>query len=94
MIRVSLRAKQQLKRCLLDKVARSGVSLRLEVGRVGVFGLVPDSARPDDQVVQYEGETVLLVDRELAERLDGWGIDYRGRDGESSLTVNRPREAA
>ncbi len=90
MITVTARAKERLKRSLSTLVAAPGTSLRLEAAGPGAFGLIPDTPRPGDQVIEQDGVTVLLIRPRLAEQLNGWSIDCAGSGTECELLMTRP----
>ena len=75
MVTVSERAKEQL---LEQKQAANleGEAVGLRVADAnGQWMLVADHAREDDQVVEYRGATVLLVDPVAQSALDGVRVD-------------------
>ncbi len=90
MIAVTARARERLKRSLSTLVAAPGTSLRLEAAGPGAFGLIPDTPRPGDQVVEQDGVTVLLIRPQLAERLNGWSIDCPRSGPDCELLMTRP----
>ncbi|HEY82972.1 MAG TPA: hypothetical protein G4O01_06770 [Dehalococcoidia bacterium] len=75
MVGVTERARQELKRILLENVDNPQAGLRLIADESGRLGLGMDVEMPGDQVVEYEGSKVLLVETELAARLEGVSID-------------------
>ena len=76
MITVTERAKERLKTLLESDVDDSSIGLRLETTPSGEFGVFPDRAHADDQVVVHEGAIVLLVDQEAADTIGEATIDY------------------
>jgi Fe-S cluster assembly iron-binding protein IscA len=67
-------AKQYLKSLLLTRTKNLGLSLRLE-GEPGQFRIKLDSEMPGDQVFEYEGTKVLLMDPVLALLLENANLD-------------------
>lgn len=65
------------------------VGLRLEAADTGGLGLLPDRERPGDQIVEYAGEKVLLVDDRLSEALTGTLIDCTRVGKETQLVIGR-----
>jgi hypothetical protein len=66
MIYVTREAKQELKSLLMTNDALKKSSLRIiDKGR-GELNLVSDIAKPDDQVVEYEGKVLLVIEPGLA----------------------------
>ena len=75
MISVTERAKQELKRLLTTSVNWPGARLRLMDRGQGNLGLGIDIETPDDQVVEYEGEKLLIVESSLAASLKRVTLD-------------------
>src|SRR5215471_14934608 len=89
MVTVSERAKEQL---LEQKQAANlegeAVGLRVAPGATGQWMLVADHAREDDQVVEYRGSTVLLVDPVAQSALDGVRVDcVETAEGDTELIL-------
>lgn len=88
MLTVTERAKQELKKLLSAKVDNPQAGLRLITsGPSGELGLSIDIEAPDDQVVEYKGSKVLLVEHELADRLKGHILDFQDTADGSNLVV-------
>ena len=75
MINVTEQAKQELKRLLTSSVDWPGARLRLVNRGQGRLGLGIDIEAPDDQVVEYEGTKLLIVEPELAFNLKRVTLD-------------------
>jgi len=75
MIYVTERAKQELKRLLTTSVDWPGACLRLMDRGQGKLGLGIDIEAQDDQVVEYEGDQLLIVEPRLASNLKGVTLD-------------------
>ena len=75
MITVTERARQELKRILSAKVDLPQARLRLNASEQGNLGLGMDIDMPGDQVVEYEGSRVLVVEGKLASSLDSITLD-------------------
>ena len=75
MIAVTERAKEQLESMLISKVDNSQAALRLITTDEGEYGLHIDVETPDDKVVNYRGRKVLVIDKELADNLEGTILD-------------------
>ena len=59
----------------LDHVT-DGPGLALRIGPTDEgLGVFPDTRKDDDQIIEHEGQTVLLLDREASEALAGKTID-------------------
>lgn len=71
MITVSEPAKQMLKSMLGAQGADPQTGLRLRRVKPRSYTLTVDKEAPGDQVVKHEGSKVLLVDKELADSLEG-----------------------
>jgi Fe-S cluster assembly iron-binding protein IscA len=75
MVKVTERAKQELKRLLSEKVDWSYGRLRLMDRGQGILGLGIDIELPEDQVMEYQGTKVLVIEPEFAKRVKGITID-------------------
>ncbi len=75
MIGVTERAKQELRRLLYDKVDMPQARLRLTSGDGGQLGLGIDIELPGDEIVEYQGMGVLVVEQGLATSLKGIVLD-------------------
>ncbi len=78
MVGVSERAKEILLQAKQSvNIRQPDVGLRLALDAAGSWSLFADRARMDDQVVEHQGSTVLLIDGELSEALAGAAVDCR-----------------
>ena len=89
MVTVSERAKERL---LEQKQAANlegeAVGLRVAAGPTRQWMLVADHAHEDDQVVEYRGSTVLLVDPGAQSALDGVRVDcVETTEGDTELML-------
>ena len=75
MISVTKRAQQELKRLLTATVDYPGACLRLVDRGQGRLGLGIDIEEPDDQVVEDEGRTLLIIEPELANNIHQITLD-------------------
>jgi Fe-S cluster assembly iron-binding protein IscA len=75
MINVTEQAKRELKRLLTDSVDWPGARLRLVSRGQGRLGLGIDIEAPDDQVLEYEGTRLLIVEPGLASNLKRLTLD-------------------
>ncbi len=62
------------------------IALRIIVMGDRGFGLIPDVFRDGDQAIEHEGAKVLLVDREIAEAVNGLTLDCVAVPGGRALT--------
>ncbi len=91
MMAVTTRAKE----ALLEKkraanITDREVGLRVASNSAGDYVLVADRARADDQVVEHEGATVLLVDTDTQGKLTGVTMDCRDTpEGRKELVLAR-----
>ena len=91
MIDVTERAKQELKKILSAKVDNPLAGLRLSTsGPRSQFGLSIDVEMPGDRVVEYAGSKVLLVESELATRLEGHTLDMEDTAEGTQLVLLTP----
>lgn len=70
MLQITEQAKAELKRLLDTKVDWPGARLRLLQRNGGGLGLGIDVQSGKDEVVEYEGSTLLVVEPELADRIN------------------------
>ena len=75
MVNVTERAKARLKKLLSSKSDDLSLGLRLGRTTSGALGIFPDHEHADDQVVEHEGARVLLVGKDLANKVEGGTID-------------------
>lgn len=65
----------------------------LRLSRTGQdLGLAVDEEREGDQVVRFEERSVLVIDTDLAQELDGLAIDAVGTSEGEWLTVVLPEQ--
>ena len=82
MIRITDGAKSRLKRIWFNRIRKPGFILRLAVNRGGQIGLIAGEERISDEVYEYRGKKMLLIDKELAAIVDGTTLDIRNtREG-------------
>lgn len=89
MVNVTERARERLKTLLETEVDDASVGLRLETTPSGQFGVFPDRAHPDDQVVVHGNAVVLLVDEEVAEMIGDATIDYEESQVGTQLVIRK-----
>ena len=87
MIEITDRAKAELKRLLLDKVDWPGACLRLLDRGEGRLGLGIDIESETDCVVEYDGDVLMVVEDELAARIDGIMLDVDSTDEGVELVI-------
>ena len=75
MVDVTERARKELKRILTSTVDNSYALLRLVASEQGNLSLGIDIELPGDEVLKHQGSGLLLVEHELATRLEGIAID-------------------
>ncbi len=88
MIKVTERAKQELKRLLAQKVDWPGARLRLMDRGEGILGLGIDIDLSGDKIVEYQGVKVLNVEQELATSIEGITIDVNDTPGGVELVID------
>jgi Fe-S cluster assembly iron-binding protein IscA len=90
-IGVTERAKEELKVILTDRVGDSEACLRLKANEEGKLGLGIDVEKPDDKSIEYEGVKLLVVEPELADRLENVAIDVVDTDeGKQFVIMKMP----
>ena len=87
MIEVTDRAKQLLKNTLSENVDTPQAGIRLVARGEGQIGLGIDVENPGDQVVEFEGSKVLIVEKNLAEALTGITLDVEDTEEGAKLVL-------
>jgi len=87
MINITERAKQELRKILSEKVDWPGARLRLMDRGQGKLGLGLDMEALGDQVVEYEGIKVLIVEPALATNLKGITLDVDDTPNGAELVI-------
>lgn len=87
MISVTERAKQELKRILVDNVDNPLAGLRLTSDESGQLGLSIDVETKDDQVVKHDNAKVLIVENNLADSLSKVTIDVKDTQEGPKLVI-------
>jgi Fe-S cluster assembly iron-binding protein IscA len=87
MIEVTSRAKEELRKMLTTTVDMPQARLRLLSRSKGQLGLGVDIEYPGDLVVEHDGIEVLIVEHELAYRLDGVTLDIEDTPEGPELVV-------
>ena len=91
MVAVSERAKKiLLEQKRAANIDDADVGLRVAAAPAGQWMLIVDEPRDDDQVVEYDGATVLLVDPEAQSALVGTEVDcVETPEGDVELVLTR-----
>ena len=89
MIGVSERAKEELKKMLSDQTDNPLAGLRLGVAGQNTLSLGMDVEAPGDVVVEHEGSKVLMVEQELADRLQGISLDVEDTPEGAKLVISQ-----
>ena len=87
MINVTDRARQELKRILSDAVGMSQARLRLIDRGQGKLGFGIDIEEPNDELLEHDGSTVLIVEQGLAIRLKRVTLDVDDTDKGPELII-------
>jgi Fe-S cluster assembly iron-binding protein IscA len=87
MIKVTKGARQELNRILLSTVDMPQARLRLFPREQGELGLGIDIEMPGDELVEYEGSAVLVVDKSLASNLEGVILDVDNTQDGAELVI-------
>ncbi len=75
MIDVTEPAKKELKELLEKNVDNPDACLRIKVKTNGELGLGIDVEKPDDEVIEYEGSKLLVMETGLADILKDAALD-------------------
>jgi len=90
MVNVTDRAKNVLKSALSRSGEERGTGLRVEISEEGTCSLFPDREKAGDQVVEHQGEVLLLIGEEASQPLDGATIDLAETPEGDRLIVSKP----
>ena len=88
MINITERAKQVLKKLLTVNIDLDEGRLRLMDRGQGKLGLGIDIEMPGDELVKYEGSTVLVIERGLATNFKGVTLDVEDSAKGSELVID------
>ena len=89
MLTVTESAKQLLKETLRESSDDPETSIRLSIKEEGQFGIVLDVESEGDQVVEYDGDKVLLVAPALATVLEGRTLDVQDTEEGPRLIISQ-----
>jgi Fe-S cluster assembly iron-binding protein IscA len=89
MVTLTDRAKVALKSALSDSIDEAGIGLRLDVADEGGFALYPDTPRMGDEVVEHEGNVLLLIGDDVSQPLAGATIDLAETPEGERLVVTK-----
>ena len=89
MLTVTEGAKQLLKETLREHSEDPETGIRLSVKEGGQFGIELDNESEGDQVVEYDGDKVLLVSPGMATVLEGVKLDIQDTDEGQKLVVQK-----
>ena len=89
MIEISERARQELKDILESNTDEAGACLRLIAADQGQLGLAIDMERQGDQVVEHEDQKLLVVEKDLADSLQGITMDVQDSPEGSRLVISQ-----
>ena len=87
MIDITEHAKEELNRLLIAKVDWPGALLRLLDRGKGKLGLGIDIQKPGDEVIEYEGKRLLLVEATLAASLEDITLDVDNTPDGTELVI-------
>ena len=88
MINITQRAKKALKKILTSHVDLPEGRLRLMDRGQGKLGLGVDIEMPGDELVKYDGSTVLVIERGLMANLKGVTLDVADNAKGSELVIH------
>ena len=88
MINITARAKQALHNLLTDNVDFPQGRLRLMDRGQGKLGLGVDIEMPGDELVEYNGSTILVVEQVLAANLERVTLDVEDGVEGSELVID------
>jgi Fe-S cluster assembly iron-binding protein IscA len=88
MITITEKAKEELKKLLDSSVDWPGARLRLLDRGEGRLGLGVDIESRNDHVVEYRGEKLLLVEADLASKLERVTLDVEEKASTPELVIS------
>lgn len=86
MLQVTDRALNKLTELRANEHPESGQGIAL-IPAEGVLNLAMARPTAQDQVIEQNGEPVVIVPGPVAEQLDGWVLDYQGLPGSEEFTI-------
>ncbi len=89
MVKVTDKAREELKKLLLSSARDAETSIRLSYGTLGQFGLVLSREKDGDEVVHSHGLKVLLIGNEFLRLLDGMTLDVANSQSEREFIITR-----
>ena len=93
MIAITEGAKQELKKILTTNTDEPEACLRLIANDEGQLGLAVDTERQEDQVVEHEDSKVLVVEKNLADTLEGITMDVVDTPEGNRLAIHSESES-
>jgi hypothetical protein len=90
MVRVTDRARMALKGALSRSFDQPGIGLRLDLSDEGGLALYPDKAKAGDEVVEHEGNVLLVMSNDISRPLAGATIDVAETPEGDRLVVTKP----
>jgi len=91
MLTVTGPAAEHLAKLLSEAEAPEGTAARFIANQEGL-SLQVDSPKPEDQTIEHNGKTVLLLDEQVAELLDDKTLDLEETDEGPALTLQAGEE--
>jgi Fe-S cluster assembly iron-binding protein IscA len=93
MIGVTERAKEELKELLNTNTDNPAARLRLSANDEGKLGLGIDIEKPDDDVLEYQGSALLVMESGLSDKLKDVALDVVDSDaGRQLVVINNQKE--
>ena len=89
MVKVTDKAKEELKKLLLLRAEDPETGIRLSYGALGQFGLVLSREKDGDDVVRCDSSKVLLVGNEFMGLLDGITIDVENNGSKREFVMTK-----
>jgi Fe-S cluster assembly iron-binding protein IscA len=91
MVIVTEKARHELKKLLRAKVDWPGARLRLIDRGQGVIGLGVDLVSPDDEVIECDGEAVMVIGPEFSSGLNMITLDVDTANNTSELVISEKK---
>jgi hypothetical protein len=89
MVKVTDKAKEELKNMLLLHAKDTQACIMLACGSLGQFGLMLGKPKDGDEVIQHKGRGILIIGSEFKSVLDGAILNVEYSNGKREFVMSR-----
>jgi hypothetical protein len=89
MVKVTEKAKEELKNLLLSHAQDTQACIKLACGLLGQFGLMLGKPEDGDEVVQHQGRGILIIGSEFKSVLDGAILNVEYTNGKREFVMTK-----